>query len=32
MNEYFLVGFVVGVLLALVQPLLWAIVSNWCKK
>ena len=32
MNEYFLVGFVVGVLLALVQPWLWAIVSNWRKK
>ena len=31
MNEYFCIGFVVGVLLALVQPLLWATVNKWKK-
>lgn len=32
MNEYFCIGFAVGVLLALVQPLLWATVNKWKKK
>lgn len=30
--EYFCIGFVMGVLLALVQPSLWAIVNKWRKK
>jgi hypothetical protein len=32
MIEYFCIGFVMGVIIALVQPLLWATVNKWKKK